>query len=96
MIHEVKITRRAYEAVRNNLKTCIIQHNDKEFQKGDLIRFDIEYPKSSNMPNYKSDELYEITYVMSSYGLGEGYGLKEGYVALSIHLSNKEAEDYDL
>ena len=67
------------DVVLSGEKTFEIRENDEGYQKGDVIQFrvmDSQYMENSfHMLNGK---LYEITYVLS------GWGLKEGYVVLGI------------
>lgn len=85
MLHELKIEKPFYDAVKSGLKPFEIRLNDRGFQKGDLIQFKflqseaLRSPEQAQNWTYReADELYEITYVMS------GYGLKNGYVVLAI------------
>jgi len=77
MLHKLKIEKPFYEAVKAGLKPFEIRSNDRGFQKGDLIQFKVR-DQAQNWTYRETEELYEITYVMS------GYGLKNGYVILAI------------
>lgn len=76
-IHEIKLDIEFCDAVLNGEKTFEIRKNDRGYQKGDRIKF---APVDGLIHAYHkvSKQEYEITYVLS------GWGLKEGYVALSI------------
>lgn len=81
-IHELEIKETFFNAIETGEKTFEIRENDKGFQRGDFIRFtvDTDYPEKVL---YKVDVLFEITYVLS------GWGLKDGYVALGIRRKEK-------
>ena len=61
-------------------KTFEIRENDEAYQKGDVIRFKVmeneHFFEDRNHP--LNGQKYEITYVLS------GWGLQNGYVALGI------------
>ena len=80
-IIEKKILLPFADAILSGEKTFEIRNNDEGYQKGDIIKFrviddsglttkDVAHPL-----NYAK---YEITYVLS------GWGLKQGFVALGI------------
>lgn len=76
--HHIKIQKEFADAVMSGEKTFEIRLNDRGYQKGDLIRFHVVdecFPLTSHLLN---DKTYEITYVLS------GWGLCEGYVGLAI------------
>lgn len=75
MLHKLTIEKPFYDAVKAGLKPFEIRSNDRGFQKGDLIQFKIHNP---NWIPQETEELYEITYVLS------GWGLKNGFVVLAI------------
>ena len=67
------------DAVFAGDKTFEVRKNDEGYQKGDIIRFkvmDTEY--FHNMRHPLNDKCYEITYVLS------GWGVEDGYVVLGI------------
>lgn len=76
--HHIKIQREFADAIISGAKTFEIRKNDRGYQKGDLIRFQVvdgNFPIALHSLN---DKTYEITYVLS------GWGLCEGYVVFSI------------
>lgn len=77
-IHELKIKETFFKAIKTGEKTFEIRENDRGFQRGDLIRFKVIHDEIKDTTLYRVDDLYEITYVLS------GWGLKSGYVALGI------------
>lgn len=83
--HTLKLNIKFCDAIFNGEKTFEVRYNDRNFQKGDHIKF---IPVDDNgeplchygkpLHHYISDKEYKITYVL------KGWGLKDGYVALSI------------
>ena len=72
VIHEIKIETVYYEAIAGGEKTFEIRFNDRNYQKGDLLRF------IDSIYRGVLSGIWEITNVHS------GFGLKEGFVSLSI------------
>lgn len=77
MIYEVKIRTSFAKAILDGDKTFEIRQNDRGYQKGDILHF---VPVDDcNIKVWSMDEFAaEITYVLSD------WGLKDGYVALGI------------
>lgn len=76
MRHELKIEEVFADAIVGGDKNFEIRNNDRGFQKGDIIKF-IPLDRLHHPINKK---LYQITYVLSGYGLKEGFcvfGIKE-------------------
>lgn len=76
--HKLKLNIDFCDAILSGERTFDIQGNDQGFQKGDKIIFE---PYKMSAPFIKhpiSEKVYVITYVLS------GWGLKNGYVVLSI------------
>lgn len=91
-IHELNILEQdANEIIARN-KMFEITENDKCYQKGDHIRFKANkeitygYGGKDKIAHEINKRMYEITYVLS------GWGLKYGYVALGIREVRDEAE----
>lgn len=76
--HHIKIQKQFADAVMSGEKTFEIRLNDRGYQKGDLIRFQVVDEWTSNNSHLLNDKVFEITYVLS------GWGLCEGYVAFAI------------
>lgn len=88
-IHKLKLDIAFCDAVLNGLKTFEIRKNDRGFQRGDLIRFiptDNIYGTVEVLKHDIIKKEYEITYLLS------GWGLKKGYVALAI----REVKENDM
>lgn len=83
MIHELKIFKSFADAIISGDKTFEVRHNDRGFQKGDKVRFNVEDHSEKSEDHPISKKLYEITYVLNS------WGINEGFVVFSI----KEAAD---
>ena len=71
--HEIKLDIQYCDLVNDGIKTFEIRRNDRNYQKGDLVRFIpigaffrlVEHPIKN--------KVYEITYVLSGWGLQEGF-----------------------
>lgn len=77
MIHQIKILSSFAKAILDGDKTFEIRENDRGYQKGDILQFkpiDKYGVRDLNIDLFEA----EITYVLS------GWGLKDGYVALGI------------
>jgi ASC-1-like (ASCH) protein len=76
MIHDLKINDEYLENLDNGTKKNEIRLNDRDYQKGDLLRFSrgASYPRPVIIKEY----LFEITHIHS------GLGLRENYVVLSV------------
>ena len=79
-VHELKILSDYTNAIVAGDKTFEIRENDRGFQKGDFIKFRVT-DKTGISNNYLhpiNNKLYEITFVLSE------WGIKNGFVALAI------------
>ena len=79
-VHDLKILNDFADSVVAGDKTFEIRENDRGFQKGDFIKFQVT-DKTGISTNYLhsiNNKLYEITFVLSE------WGLKNGFVALAI------------
>ncbi len=79
MTHNIKILESFADAVASGEKTFEVRENDRGYQKGDKIKFEVVdkhgfYIYGHNLTNQQ----YEITYVLS------GWGIKEGWVVFGI------------
>lgn len=75
VIHKIKILESFANAVDIGDKTFEIRKNDRGYQRGDLVEFVVLYDsdnlKFTSHPLY--GKRYEITYVLSGWGLEDGY-----------------------
>lgn len=82
MLHELKIEKQFADAVLDGRKTFELRKNDRGFNAGDLVRFEVvEHGVAFTFrcdDHLLNGEVYRIGYVLS------GWGLEEGYVAFSI------------
>ena len=82
MLHELKIDKHFADAVLAGRKTFEVRRNDRGFNAGDLVRFEVVERGAAFVFSRESHplngEMYRIGYVLS------GWGLEEGYVAFSI------------
>ncbi len=76
-IHNLKLQKEFADAVMNGDKNFEVRYNDRGYQKGDRVIFDVRDDsfKVHHPLNHKD---YEITYVLS------GWGIKEDYVVFGI------------
>lgn len=78
-VHKLKINEGFAEDVYNGRRNFDIRFNDRGYQAGDLIKYTVvdkhDYPCTDHLLSMRT---YQITYVLS------GYGLKDNYVAFGI------------
>ena len=76
-VHKIKLQKEFAEAVLIGDKAFEVRYNDRGYQKGDQIIFDVR--DGSFLINHPlNDKTYEITYVLN------GWGIKEDYVVFGI------------
>ena len=87
MNHELKIEEQFANAILQGDKNFEVRYNDRGYQKGDTVSFQVitEY-KQKIYYHPLSGRVYAITYVLS------GWGVKEGYVAFGIREIMEAAE----
>lgn len=81
MLHRIKLSEDFAEAVLNGDKPFEIRKNDRGYQKGDTVVFRVverDNPAFEVAASPLNGRLFEITYVIS------GWGLQDGYVAFGI------------
>ena len=76
--HKLKILKDFADAVYNGDKTFELRRNDRGYQKGDTIIFDVRDDMMLHYEHPLNSTPYEITYVLND------WGLEKGYVALAI------------
>ena len=87
MKHELKIQKPFADEIVKGYKTFEVRENDRGFQKGDVVRFTVQ-DGAFGVPHHPIiNRLYRITYVLS------GWGIKEGYVVFGISETSAEMED---
>lgn len=85
MLHKLKIRREFAETILSGDKKFEIRKNDRGYQKGDEIQFFVVEDQTGRTvfpPHKITKNTYRITYVLS------GWGLYNGYVALGIEETN--------
>ena len=78
MLHEIKIQEEFADAVLSGEKNFEVRYNDRDYRKGDFIRFKV-VDGIYCVPHKLRNAEYIITYVLRSF-----VGLAEGYVAFGI------------
>lgn len=73
MIHEIKLDTQFCDAVLHGEKTFEVRRNDRNYQKGDLIKFIPVGTCFIPVSHPIKDKVYEITYVLSGWGIQEGF-----------------------
>ena len=76
MNHIIKILEDFADAVVSGEKTFEVRENDRGYQKGDFVIFNV--PTTEGPMHPIEQKVYKITYVIN------GWGLKNGYVAFGI------------
>lgn len=82
MTHEIKIKKQFAEAVYLGEKTFEVRNNDRGYQKGDLVIFQV-MDGAMKLPTHPLNYItFEITYMLDSF-----VGLAPNYVAFAIRPS---------
>jgi len=77
--HEIKILEGFANDIISGVKTFELRKNDRDYERGDWIKFTAIKGDSSEIYGHPiNNKFYKITYVLN------GYGLRDGYVALGI------------
>ena len=78
MTHKIKIQDVFADSVVSGQKSFEVRLNDRNYQRGDYVVFTAVNENEEKINHPINKEEYEITYVLS------GWGLKDGYVAFGI------------
>lgn len=75
MLHKIKIRESFANAVNLGDKTFEVRRNDRGYQKGDTVEFVVLYDSDGceYVDHSLSKKRYEITYVLSGWGVENGY-----------------------
>ena len=84
--HDLKILESFAGDVFCGYKTFEVRKNDRGFQKGDTVTFTCIDKEGTVIPHGIDTITYEITYVLS------GWGIKEGYVVFGIREMQRQVE----
>lgn len=76
--HTLKLRDEFCDAVYAGDKSFEVRKNDRGYQKGDTVNFICVTEDGTQLPHFIIDKTYEITYVLS------GWGIKEDYVVFGI------------
>lgn len=75
--HNIKIQEQFAGDVCNGNKSFEVRLNDRQYRKGDYIKYQVVDEIGNMVKHPLNDKWYIITYVLS------GWGLKDGYVAFA-------------
>ena len=81
MTHTIKLQEQFCDAVLSGDKCFEVRYNDRNYKVGDYVRFIPIRPTKDGyigLPHAVINKTYVITYVLS------GWGLQDGYVAFGI------------
>ena len=78
MIHKIKIEKPYADAVLSGDKTFEVRYDDRGYQKGDLIEFNVIDHNDNEINHPLNDKTFLITYVL------HGWGLKPDWCVFSI------------
>lgn len=78
MTHEIKLHIKFCDEVLRGEKTFEVRWDDRNYKRGDLIKFVPVLSGGIPIEHPVMKKTYEITYVLS------GWGIKEGYCVFSI------------
>lgn len=89
MIHILKLQKEFAEAVLSGEKCFEVRLNDRGYQKGDYVKFNV-VDNSLEIPHELNECVFEITYVLN------GWGIKENHVVFGIkEVKDEESEEYE-
>lgn len=89
MTHELKILEPFADAITNGEKTFEVRRNDRNFQKGDLVKFEVISAQTGNPITHKIDaQLFRIGYVLKFEDFPAG--LSEGFAVFTITRAAKK------
>lgn len=91
MNHSLKINPEYLENLISGIKKNEIRFNDRDYQNGDTLEFNINNPDKdpnflppSAKPLYEKHIQFKITHIHS------GLGMKDGYIVLSLDWINED------
>ena len=78
-VHHIKLQENFAGSILSGEKSFELRRNDRGYQKGDLIQFEVVNSVGVLVPDHELEgKKFLITYVLS------GWGLQDGFVALAI------------
>lgn len=103
MIHNLKIKKKYADRILTGEKTFEVRLNDRDYQKGDIIKFrviDKKMPKQGEPYHEIEDMEFLISYIHTGYGMSNEFSRAEkniyDYVILGIiplHIANKHVDE---
>lgn len=78
MTHKIKIEKPYADAVLSGDKTFEVRYDDRGYQKGDVVKFNVIENNYDEINHPLNDKEFEITYVL------HGWGLKDSWCAFAI------------
>lgn len=88
MTNNIKILRSFADAVLSGDKNFEVRENDRGYQKGDTVNFTVIDKNGAHVNTHNLNfEFFEITYVLS------GWGIKDGYVVFGIKRIEEEGDE---
>lgn len=98
--HVIKIYKRFHERIINGAKPWELRRNDRDYQVGDLIIFDIMDGGTGTLKTdqFQSQTHYRITYLYQGPGLEKDWVLMtlEPIATQHIHISTSSGMEIDL
>ena len=74
MQHDIKLKQIFADAVLDGDKTFEVRVNDRNYQRGDTVRFTVIDEEGKKVFGHLlNGKVYKITYVLSGWGIGHGY-----------------------
>ena len=73
MHHNLKLRIEYADAVLDGSKCFEIRENDRGFQKGDTVKYQTVDREGNHVPHPVEDQQYEITYVLPSFHVTDGW-----------------------
>ena len=87
-LHHIKLQENFAGSVLSGEKSFELRRNDRGYQKGDMIQFEVVNSVGAPVPEHGLDgKKFKITYVLS------GWGLQDGFVALAIKEVEEKADE---
>lgn len=87
MTHKIKIEKPYADAVLSGDKTFEVRYDDRGYQKGDVVEFNVIDNNDLEINHPLNDKKFEITYVL------HGWGLKDSWCVFAIKESEAVRND---
>ena len=72
-VHRIKINWHYADAVMTGEKPFEVRYNDRSYQKGDLVHFEVVDDVKLRIPHALNDRTFRITYLIHGYGLEQDW-----------------------